>query len=66
MQMKKNRYKDKDFIIVIGNEYFFVEFFHTTFIFSYTTSWNSKIDSSFLQKLKQLEKMEKEVSKYES
>ena len=65
MQMKKNRYKDKDFVIVIGNEYFFVEFFHNTFIFSYTTSWNL-IDRSFLQKLKQLEKMEKEVSKYES
>ena len=56
MKMENNKCKDKDFVIVIGNEYFFVEFFHNTFIFSYTTSWNSKIDSSFLQKLKQLEK----------
>ena len=65
MKMKNNKCKNKDFVIVIGNEYFFVEFFHTTFIFSYTTSWNL-IDRSFLQKLKQLEKMEKEVNKYES
>lgn len=65
MKMKNNKCKNKDFVIVIGNEYFFVEFFHNTFIFSYTTSWNL-IDRSFLQKLKQLEKMEKEVNKYES
>jgi hypothetical protein len=55
MKMKNNKCKNKDFVIVIGNEYFFIEFFHTTFIFSYTTSWNSKIDRTFLKQLKQLE-----------
>jgi len=58
MQIKKNKYKDdkKEFAIVIGNEYFFVEFHHNLHIFSYTTTWNSKIDRSFLKAVKQLEK----------
>ena len=61
MKMKNNKSKDKDFVIVIGNGYFFVDLFHNMHIFSYTTTWNSKIDQSFLKRLKQLEK---EVQKY--